>query len=416
MENGVTIPAQAEAPGRPDAFAFRIELLPFAVMPFACGYFVSYLLRNALGTLSGRMMLAFDLGPEQMGLVSSMYFLSFALFQIPAGLLIDRYGPRRVQAVLLIMGAIGTTGFALATNEAWLMASRAMIGLGTSSALATGMKAIALHVPERRRVPARALFIFCGGLGAITATLPLEWAAGLCDWRDLFLGASALQLLIALLLVAGPNTAGRAPSTLSETLRGLRTVMRHERFWRVTPLSSVSIGAVFAIHGLWAARWLSDVHGLTSAQSARVLFCMACGLSAGAPLFGLLSIQARARGISMAQLFGACIMALMAVEAAVALDVPIPSSLLLGLLACFGAMTVLGFSMVDALFPETLVGRANAVYNVTQIGTTFVMQAGFGAIVVWCSHAGLATPSAYAAAIFCLIAVQALCFVWFARR
>ena len=391
------------------------------LLPFAAGYFLSYLFRTINGPISDRLVQEFGLGPQSLGTLTSLYFLAFAAFQIPAGLLIDRHGPRRVQASLLVVAALGAATFAVASGPATLMLGRALIGLGTSAALVTGLKAIVLWLPEARRTSANAWLVACGGLGAIASTVPLDAATGLLGWRAVFVILAVAAVAVAALVWRHvPDqpkevTAMAHSNGLHETWQGLGVVFQDSRFWRVAPLSASVVGAAFAIHGLWAARWLGDVWDLSAHDVTSVLLAMGLGLTAGASLFGILAGQTVQRGIGTQSLFGATCLAFMAVEAAVVAAVPVPPVLLLGVFGAFGAVTVLSFSLVGGLFPPSLAGRANGALNVLHLGTAFLMQAGIGAIVsLWPARAGGHAPvAAYAAAFGCLIAVQATAFVWF---
>ena len=389
------------------------------LLPFAAGYFLSYLFRTINGPISDRLVQEFGLGPQNLGALTSLYFLAFAAFQIPAGLLIDRHGPRRVQAGLLLVAALGAAAFAVASGPATLMLGRALIGLGASAALVTGLKAIVLWLPEARRTSANALLVTCGGLGATASTVPLDAATGLLGWRGVFLMLAAAAVAVATLVWRcvpdQPEAAAAQAGGLHETWQGLGTVFQDSRFWRVAPLSATVVGAAFAIHGLWAARWLGDVRDLAAHEIASVLLAMGLGLTGGASLFGILAKQAKRRGIGMQSLFGAACVAFMAVEMAVVAAVPVPPMLLLGAFGAFGAVTVLSFSLVGGLFPPSLAGRANGALNVLHLGAAFLMQAGIGATLsLWPARAGGQAPAAaYAAAFGCLIAVQAAAFAWF---
>ena len=108
------------------------ELLLKVFLPFAGGYFLSYLYRTINAIISPDLVSEFGLGPADLGLLTSSYFLTFALFQLPLGILLDRYGPRRVNATLLTLAATGAVLFALAQGLPGLIVARALIGLGVS--------------------------------------------------------------------------------------------------------------------------------------------------------------------------------------------------------------------------------------------------------------------------------------------
>ena len=96
-----------------------------------------------------------DLSAAGLGLLTSAYLFAFALFQLPLGVLLDRFGPRRVQAALLACAAAGSLLFALGQGIATLASARALIGLGFAGGLMSGFKAVVLWVPEPRRALAK---------------------------------------------------------------------------------------------------------------------------------------------------------------------------------------------------------------------------------------------------------------------
>ena len=113
-------------------------------LPFAVGYYLSYLFRTINGLISGVLTFNLALGAADLGLLTSVYFLTFAAAQIPIGVLLDRYGPRRIQAALLLIAAFGAALFGAAEAFWVLVIARAMIGLGVAAALTAGLKAIVL--------------------------------------------------------------------------------------------------------------------------------------------------------------------------------------------------------------------------------------------------------------------------------
>src|SRR5581483_1402128 len=108
------------------------------------------------------------------------------LAQIPIGLVLDRLGPRRVQAVLLVIAAGGATLFGNASSFPELLLARAMIGLGVAGSLMAGLKAIVTWFPRERVALANGWMIMLGSLGAVTATAPADWLLSHLGWRSLF--------------------------------------------------------------------------------------------------------------------------------------------------------------------------------------------------------------------------------------
>jgi sugar phosphate permease len=136
------------------------------VVPFSAGYVVSYLFRTVNAVIAPDLTRELGLSPGDLGLLTSIYFLTFAGAQVPLGLMLDRYGPRRVQIWLLAVAAVGAACFGAAQSLSMLLAGRALIGLGVSGALMAALKANTLWLQRDRLTLANAGVVACGGVGA----------------------------------------------------------------------------------------------------------------------------------------------------------------------------------------------------------------------------------------------------------
>jgi len=165
--------ARLEAARETPLSKWRLILSVF--LPFAAGYYLSFLFRTINASISPFLATDFGLGAAETGLLASVYFLVFAGAQIPIGVLLDRYGPRRVQSVLLVIAVGGTSLFGNADSFAELLIGRAMIGLGVAAALMAGLKAVVMWFPRNRVAFVNGGMIMLGSLGAITATAPTDW-------------------------------------------------------------------------------------------------------------------------------------------------------------------------------------------------------------------------------------------------
>jgi hypothetical protein len=137
--------ASATLASRP--VALRPVLIVF--LPFAAGYYLTHLFRTINALIANRLMADFGLGAADLGVLTSVFFLSFAAIQLPLGILLDRYGPRRVQITLLPIAGLGAALFAAAECFTSLAISRALIGIGVAGSLMSGLKAIILRFSAR---------------------------------------------------------------------------------------------------------------------------------------------------------------------------------------------------------------------------------------------------------------------------
>ena len=120
---------------------------------FACGYFISALLRAITATLSPLLTLEFNLTAGNLGLLAGGYFLGFACMQIPLGYLLDRHGPKKIVSSFLLIAIIGTSAFALAQSFSGLLISRILIGVGVSACLMGPLVYLAKKTPKENFLP-----------------------------------------------------------------------------------------------------------------------------------------------------------------------------------------------------------------------------------------------------------------------
>ena len=157
----------------------------------------------------------------------------------------------------------------------------------------------------------------------------------------------------------------------------------------MAPLSAACVGSAWALQGLWAAPWLTDVEGLDRASLITRLFIMAVALSFGALLLGTIADRMRRRGIGPHALLSAVVIVFIAAQLALILQLPVPSSISWSVVSAVGAGTVLSYAIVAEYFPKELAGRANAALNVFHLGWAFVFQWSTGLILdQWPSQDG----------------------------
>jgi MFS family permease len=388
-------------------------LIALVFLPFAVGYYLSFLFRTINGLISGVLTSDLALGAADLGLFTSVYFLTFAAAQIPIGVLLDRYGPRRVQAALLLIAAVGAALFGAAEAFWALVFARAMIGLGVAAALTAGLKAIVLWFPRERVALLNGYMVMLGALGAVTATAPAEALIDWIGWRGLFeLLAGATTASAILIYAVVPERAAVLPSR-SPPL-SLKSVYVNSRLWRLAPLSATCVGSAWALQGLWVAPWLTDVEELSRPNVVTQLFAMAIALSVGGLLLGSIADQMRRRGIGPERLFALLAMLFIAAQLALILRLPVPSPLLWSAVAVVGAGTVLSYASVAEYFPTELTGRANAVLNTLHFGWAFVLQYAIGLVLQqWPSHDGHYPIIAYQVAFSFSLCLQIAALAWF---
>jgi MFS family permease len=374
--------------------------------------YIAYLFRTINAVMAAPLATEMGLGADDLGLLTSVYFLTFAAAQIPVGILLDRYGPRRVQSALLVIAAIGSALFEVSDHFWMLLVGRALIGLGVASAMTAGLKALVLWFPGDRVPLLNGLMVMLGALGAVTATLPADLLLDRIGWRELFgLLAAVTAASAAIIYLIVPEVTPVASGAVSA---GLRKVYADRRFWRLAPLSACCIGTAWALQGLWAAQWLKDVEGLDRAGVVFHLFAMAVALSLGAMLLGAAADRLRRRGVGPEVLLGIVAAVFIATQFALILRLPLPTYLQWAVVAAVGAATVLSFAILAEYFPKQLAGRANGALNLFHIAAAFVVQYVTGVVLqYWTPQAGHYPEIAYQTAFALNLALQVVAWIWF---
>lgn len=155
-------------------------------VPFAFGYFLSYLFRVINAVIAPDLIADLEMGPDVLGLLTASYFLTFAAFQLPLGVLLDKYGPRIVEASLLVFAAAGAALFAVAEDSTALIAARALIGFGVSACLMASFKAFTVFYEPGKLPLVNGFIMAAGGMGALAGTAPTQLVVAEIGWRGVF--------------------------------------------------------------------------------------------------------------------------------------------------------------------------------------------------------------------------------------
>ena len=383
-------------------------------LPFAAGYYLSYLLRTVNAVIAPELTRELALSAADLGLLTSAYLLAFAAFQIPLGLLLDRHGPRRVEAGLLLVAAAGTLLFAFGRSPFELTFARGLIGLGVSACLMAAFKGFAQNFPAERQASLTGAIMASGGLGAITASLPLELALPLLGWRGVFQGLTFLLVAVAawIYLSVPQREAGVSRDRLGAQLKGVAGILAHRVFWRFAPPMALVTGGFLAVQGLWAVPWLMNVENLSRHQAAEVLFALNLAMLLSHLGIATFAVRLARAGITpSALLLGGFGLALASQAAMLAgLGPAMPLWFAYGVGVSGGSLS---YSLLSAHFAPALSGRVTTTLNLLLFIGAFTLQWGLGVLIDGLGAAGFATPAAYRATFALLLILQAASYAWF---
>ena len=381
---------------------------------FAFAFFISTLLRAITATLTPVLTNEFDLSAGNLGLLAGGYFIGFSLMQIPAGLLLDKYGPKKVIPYLLLIALVGTISFAFAKNFTGLFISRIFIGVGVSACLMGPLTGYRVWFEEKYQQRANSWMLMVLSIGFLASTLPVQILLPLIGWRSIFFLIGALILIsIILLSVFIPSWEIKSPVESKNISEGLLDVWKDKFFISLIPLAFFSYGGVQAIQTLWAGPWMLNVAGYSPLESATGLFWINITMLFAFLIWGYLlqkfseygldSIKIIKYGLPLNYLILLLIILLGQKAGAAMFTLYILSSIVL----------TLTHPAIALSFPQHLAGKSLTSFNVFIHSGTFFVQWGIGLIIDYCKNIGFDTISSYRISFFVFLVICILSYLFF---
>jgi len=275
------------------------------------------------------------------------------------------------------------------------------------------IKAFVQWFPPSRLATLNGWLLAAGGLGAISASAPVEAALTLTDWRGLFLAIGALTIGVAAMiffLVPDKNDGGQKES-MAELLAGLRLVFASALFWRVSLLFAFVQGTFLSVQGLWAAPWLRDVAGYPRDEVGHMLLWLALSMTVGFIVIGNLSDWLARRGVDAMVVLKTGIGVSIAMFALIVAGVTTVTAWVWMIYAFCGTGSVLVYSILSKAFPQKLTGRVSTATNLILFAFAFAAQWGLGAVIgQWPAAEGRYPSAAYSAAFAIPLILQCAAF------
>jgi len=386
-------------------------MLAVLAVLYALG-FTNLFLRGSLGIMAPALGRDMALTPAALSVIASAFFFAYAAMQVPTGMLLDRFGPRRTLAALLLFTTAGAALFAVAGSTANLVAARILMGIGCAGVFTGAFYVLNLRLPPERVVTQSGALNSFASFGGLCATTPLALLVAWIGWRESYwlftVGVVALLLAVVAVLRDGAAKAAK-PESLREVALGVWNALRQPGMKRLLILG-FPLSATTTITGIWGPPYLRDVHGLGDLGRGNMMLAMAvCGIC-GHMLYGQV---ARCWNTLKGVILGGGTIIILATGILAA--VPQPPLWLVAPLFCLmgltGAYPMMAFAHARGLVSVELVGRGIGVTNTGIMAAIAMMQLVFGWIVGAFAPVGGGPPEhAYRAGFACqaLVAVLAL--------
>jgi MFS family permease len=349
--------------------------LAFAIWGLAAAlYLAGFYQRVAPAVITRELMSEFALSAAALGNLAALYYYSYVAMQIPAGVMADRWGPRRVLTAGAALAALGTLLFATASSYALAGIGRLLIGASVGVAFVAMLKLASHWFAPSRFAMLSGLALCTGVLGAVSAGVPLRLLVDAFGWRGVLVFSAALTAGLAaaiwLLVRDDPSERGyasysRAPSGGQagfSILGGIRRALATRNVWLIFVISGGVSGPTLTFAGLWGVPFLVAHYSLSTAQAASLTSLLLASWALAGPVLGALSDRMRRR--KPVYVVGTGIAA--AGWAVLFLVPGLPLALLVVLLVVIGiasACVMVGFAIAKESAPSALAGTATGVAN-----------------------------------------------------
>ncbi len=349
----------------------------FAIWLFA--YLLSYFYRSANAVIAADLRADVGLSNEQLGFMTSLFYLAFAVTQLPLGAALDRWGSRLVTPVLMVIGAAGSALFAIGDSYLTLSVARALLGVGFAGVLMGAMKAFASWFRADRFATVSGFLVGIGASGALLAGTPMAWLAAELGWRAIFAWGAGVVTVAALAIVIGTRDAPAGVDWRGgeEPGAGFATIARDGRFWRVSFMNFATIGSMLAVQGLWGGPYLADLYGFGDLQVGNALVALGVGVVIGNLACGWLADRF-GRGLVVlgcaALFFATQVLMALALTSA-------PIGVIYLSFGLFGSYFVVLAAEVRSIFPAALTGRAITGLNFFGMAGAMVVQWMMGILI-----------------------------------
>jgi len=375
-----------------------------AVVLMLCsiGYVMSLMSRSSPAVLSDYLVADFAFSASSLGLVSASTMLSYGFMQLPAGVLADMFGPRKILIIFTLIAGIATLGFAFSQTANQVIIARFFIGVGVSLSVIS-ITMVSLWFTPQTFARANSILCAISEFGPVLAASPLVLLIGLLSWRGAMVSMGLVILSLAFLwyffipekspLCTSDN---RPPMTFKQSFKGVLIVVKCTSFWPMCIWQMMATGSIYMMLNLWWIPYLIDTAGYSVLEASSIISIAGIALIGIQASVGFLSdivFKSRKKVLILIS----CIFLISAIMLVFA-----TGHLNYGLNLMLGIMLMAGISgsnicntMVKETFPPSLTGTALGCFNMFYPIWTALMQVFFGFLLTYTLAHGINTIDAY---------------------
>lgn len=272
-----------------------------------CGAFLfyKYILQNFPSIMAPQLMEAFHLQGLGLGVLSGVYFWTYLIVPLFAGIALDYYGTRWVTGGAILCCAIGIFVFSHAEQLNWAIWGRTLTGVGVSFATVAYLKLASTWFEKKYYAVLTSILVAAAMVGAICGQMPLAWLIQQVGWRQSLADLGWIGLVLAFLFILYvkdypssivlKNSKNNKAIEKSHMWQDLLLIIKRKQNWLLTGYSGLAFSPIVIFCGLWGNPFLQQAYHLDKLTSPTLISLVFVGLAIGSPLFAVFANRIRNR-------------------------------------------------------------------------------------------------------------------------
>lgn len=340
-------------------------------------YAYQYILRVMPNIMLDDIMQQFNINAATFGQFSGIYYLGYSLMHLPIGIMLDRFGPKKVMSGCILLTVAGLMPLLFATHWIYPIAGRLLIGIGSSAAILGVFKIIRMAFSEKRFPRLLSLSVTIGLIGAIYGGGPVSYMCETFGYQFVIkVFAAAGVVLAAITYWIVPDVKSTSEGTVISDIKEVLT--NRKVIWSCI-FAGLMVGPLEGFADVWGTAFLKQVYGFEGTLAASFPSMIFIGMCFGAPV---LSFIADKVGNYVATIIGAGIA--MAVCFSMMLAFHLPSAILSVSFVLVGiccAYQILAIYKVSTYVRENVAGLATAVANMIIMTFGYAFHSIMGGVI-----------------------------------
>jgi sugar phosphate permease len=409
----------------------RLFIMPWIICSLgALFYCYEYFLRIAPGVMAPELMHAYDLTGTQFGMLGTSYYIAYVPMQIIVGLMVDRFGPRRLLFFACLLCAVGAYVFAVTDSFMIAVLGRFLIGFGSAFGFVGALKLATIWLPPNRFALVSGIIMCLAMLGAVAGNFLLREMVDVLGWQATMYVSALVGFCLSFVIIAIVRDVNPHPMihyvhhiSFKEILVGLWLSIRNSQIWFSGLVGLLLYVSLAAFAELWGVQYLQGAHALSKAQAVSANSMVFWGWACGAPFWGWFSdfIKCRATPLFIGSIGGLITFSILLYCTHLS---ALTIYLLLFAFGFFSSVQILIFAICHEASHIKIAGTAIAITNLVIMVSGLVYPPLIGKILDFCWLGGIvegarAYPSdayQYALTVIPLSYILAIVVIFFIRE